>query len=1153
MHLPLISTLSILLLGFCLPAPAQSWKEMMYDPSINIYEVIDSAEAYFSHHPKGKGSGYKDFHRWKYDSELLFWPSGDRSNFDPRAAIESTRQWIKDHESTPEHRSGGSQPWVEMGPQSANNVLDHHNPGMGRIDAVWVDPADTNRMYIGARNGGFWRSADGGQTWANSTDQLSQLGVNTIAVSPASADTVLIDMRVDPTVDIAGIFRSFDGGLSWTPAAWNLVAPANLSIHKLLFNPQQGGEAYAVTSQGLFRSVDYFQTWDTLSGSYCIDMAFRPGSADTFYLARFQGLNQLWVTHNRGQSFQSVSANGAAHTDTHLGVSAANPDVVYICHPNGISRSLDGAQSFSNLSTFLPDWLGSFGVSDNDPNLLIYGGIDTWISTNAGGFWSMVAAWNNPAHPEYIHADLREVYTTGSDICIGTDGYFARSRNGGVNWDRLSDGVGTREFYRIGVSPTHHSLVIGGSQDNGTSYTWQGDWYEWLGADGMECAVNRSNPFQLYGEQQWGGIHRTDDFGVTSISLNQGFIFGPWITALAFDQNHPCTFYVGNNPMRKTTDNGQTFTNPPGFNFLVEDMEIPAKNSQLIYATIQNQVFKSTDGGQTSSEITATLPNVIITDIAAHPRHNDTIAVCYATYASGQQVYWSTNGGSSWSNISYNMPTIPAYDLVFDDGHLYMGTRAGVFYHDLGSNVWNSWNDNLPYVFTRELEIHKGTNTLRAGTYGRGLWERCLIGTESKPRIKTIETAPFVTLSRPTEHSDVDIVCTIEDSIGIQSAWIRWSANTTSFANAIALSQAIADTFKTVTKIPAQSAGSTVHFIVYAVNMSADTTESDRIVYKTWPYDCTQNTIPLSISGPSGICAGDTATLTAAGAFEYTWNPGLGAGASHSVSPAATTTWTVRATDEDGCMDSASYTLNIGTASVNLGADTSFCDGTAFSIPLNAGPGAGSYLWSTGDTTQSIQATTYGVYAVTVSNLGCTAEDSLLVQALPLPQVGISFAMDTVCLTAGPIALTGGTPGGGSWSGPGVSGTTFDPQGAGPGTHAIAYSYTDANGCSDDTTANLVVEICVGIVDSISAAVALYPNPSGQAAFYLESPGINRMVVVEVADLKGRRIFSRKTEMAGKLYIELPDGLPAGNYIVRLSDPDSGSWVYQGKWRYLGR
>jgi len=61
------------------------------------------------------------------------------------------------------------------------------------------------------------------------------------------------------------------------------------------------------------------------------------------------------------------------------------------------------------------------------------------------------------------------------------------------------------------------------------------------------------------------------------------------------------------------------------------------------------------------------------------------------------------------------------------------------------------------------------------------------------------------------------------------------------------------------------------------------------------------------------------------------------------------------------------------------------------------------------------------------------------------------------CLDDSPFELTGATPTGGTYSGPGVSGNTFDPALAGEGTHLITYEYIDENGCEGACTFTITV------------------------------------------------------------------------------------------------
>ena len=56
----------------------------------------------------------------------------------------------------------------------------------------------------------------------------------------------------------------------------------------------------------------------------------------------------------------------------------------------------------------------------------------------------------------------------------------------------------------------------------------------------------------------------------------------------------------------------------------------------------------------------------------------------------------------------------------------------------MSDTTWRLYNELLPNATVRDLEIHNGSNTLKAATWGRGLWEVDLIDRLSYPKINTV-------------------------------------------------------------------------------------------------------------------------------------------------------------------------------------------------------------------------------------------------------------------------------------------------------------------------------------------------------------------------------------------------------------------------------
>lgn len=126
---------------------------------------------------------------------------------------------------------------------------------------------------------------------------------------------------------------------------------------------------------------------------------------------------------------------------------------------------------------------------------------------------------------------------------------------------------------------------------------------------------------------------------------------------------------------------------------------------------------------------------------------------------------------------------------------------------------------------------------------------------------------------------------------------------------------------------------------------------------------------------------------------------------------------------------------------------------------------------------------------------GCNSNAAMVVVTVtPLPFVNIGSLGDIYCVTASPANLTL-TPVGGTLSGTGISGNTFDPASAGLGSFAINYSYTDGvTGCSNTDVVNVVVEdITVDPAVQICDGSSVDLNGTGLTSYewYDESIGGN--------------------------------------------------------------
>ena len=146
------------------------------------------------------------------------------------------------------------------------------------------------------------------------------------------------------------------------------------------------------------------------------------------------------------------------------------------------------------------------------------------------------------------------------------------------------------------------------------------------------------------------------------------------------------------------------------------------------------------------------------------------------------------------------------------------------------------------------------------------------------------------------------------------------------------------------------------------------------------PFAVTVGSAVANITGPAAICSGAAANLQANVGTNYLWSSGA---TTQNISVNATGSYTVTVTQNGGCTATASQSINVASNPIpTITGSNTICAGTLTSF--NAGVFT-SYLWSSGQTTQSITPLSVGNYTVTVTNAsGCTAttSQSLTITAL---------------------------------------------------------------------------------------------------------------------------------------------------------------------------
>lgn len=270
-----------------------------------------------------------------------------------------------------------------------------------------------------------------------------------------------------------------------------------------------------------------------------------------------------------------------------------------------------------------------------------------------------------------------------------------------------------------------------------------------------------------------------------------------------------------------------------------------------------------------------------------------------------------------------------------------------------------------------------------------------------------------------------------------------------------------------------------------SVNVSPGVTQVYTVTGSNANCTGTNNTTLTVISTPTisatsaTVCSGQTATLTAAGATNYTWTPGSVTSATLTSAPVATTNYTVFGANGT-CTAQATATISIGSAvSISINQPT-ICAGAT--VTLTATSPATTYTWNTGANTNSIVVTPTAttVYSVTGTSGGCSASGATTVYVNANPTIIVNSSSICSGQTATLNAL-GGTSY--TWNPGSLSGASVNVS---PGATQI-YTLTGANSAGCNSTVNSTVTVIGSAALSVTSATIC----SGQTATLVASGATN--------------------------------------------------------------
>lgn len=428
-----------------------------------------------------------------------------------------------------------------------------------------------------------------------------------------------------------------------------------------------------------------------------------------------------------------------------------------------LRRSVDGGATWSTAITAANSFCSpqcfydiAIAIDQSDSNLIYIGGSPAAVfrkSTNAGTSFTTSATG--------LHVDTHVITIAPSNpnvIYFGSDGGVWKSVDQGASWIDLNNTMfSATQFQSIALHPVDRFFAIGGTQDNGTEFLRpDNSWVRAVGGDGGQTVIDQNatdnvnvtmyHTFFNQTSSQIGfnrivivnptGTLQSGTFlgcggAANGISCSDATLFYAPFTR---GPGNPNTLYFGTDRLYRSIDRGNNM-------IVVSQAPLPARISAIgispqndnfrVIGLTNGQVFVTTTGATTLTEISGSIPNKYVARIVFDPNNSNTVYLALSGFgvASGQHVWKTTNLSNmspTWTPAGTGIPDVPVSAMAVDPNNpniIYAGTDIGVYRSVDGAGTWAPFSNGLPRVAVFDMAIHKTHRFLRIATHGRGIWE----------------------------------------------------------------------------------------------------------------------------------------------------------------------------------------------------------------------------------------------------------------------------------------------------------------------------------------------------------------------------------------------------------------------------------------------
>jgi photosystem II stability/assembly factor-like uncharacterized protein len=385
--------------------------------------------------------------------------------------------------------------WREIGPMRG-----------GRTRALAGVPSEPATFYMGAVNGGVWKTTDAGSTWHSVWNDQPSGSIGSIAVSLSNPNVVYVgsgEGQERPDLSTGdGVYKSTDAGKTWTHLEQfrdgQQIGQLAVDLHdpNRVFVAVEGHPFGPNEERGLYRTTDGGKTFKRVlfvsDRTGASEVQIDPQNPQIVFAGMWQRQEAPWEngsfigaegglyrSTDGGDTWKKLTGNGLPDQilQVQLTISPTNPRRIYgaiapVHGSVGLYRSDDGGDHWVHApvdDTRPEERIGGGDVpvpvvDPKDPDTVYIASIVSWKSTDAGKTWT--ALRGSPGGDDYQNVWVNPNNT--KIIALASDQGVVISQNGGESWAEWYNQP-TAQMYHATADNAFPYRVCGGQQDSGSA------------------------------------------------------------------------------------------------------------------------------------------------------------------------------------------------------------------------------------------------------------------------------------------------------------------------------------------------------------------------------------------------------------------------------------------------------------------------------------------------------------------------------------------------------------------------------------------------------------------------------------------------------------------------------------------------------------